>query len=138
MAAVGRRIGDIAMVCRRVMPAFICDQVVETMDHIILGCVFNREVWASCLRRFLLHDLVVVEQVDIMLWWTSSRPKEIRHGFDSLFLLIGWLLWKERNARTFNRIAAFPVQLLESIEQEVSMWCAAGYKRLGALESRRH
>jgi hypothetical protein len=66
MAAVGRRIGDIAMVCRRVMPAFICDQVVETMDHIILGCVFNREVWASCLRRFLLHDLVVVEQVDIM------------------------------------------------------------------------
>jgi hypothetical protein len=51
----------------------ICDQAVETMDHIILGCVFNREVWASCLRRFLLHDLVVVQQVDIMLWWMSSR-----------------------------------------------------------------
>jgi hypothetical protein len=31
----------------------ICDQAVETMDHIILGCVFGREVWASCLRRFL-------------------------------------------------------------------------------------
>jgi hypothetical protein len=38
----------------------ICDQAVETMDHTILGCVFSREVWASCLRRFLLHDLVVV------------------------------------------------------------------------------
>jgi hypothetical protein len=78
-----------------------------------------------------LHDLVVIQEADTMLWWTSSRrrlPKEIRRGFDSLFLLVGWLLWKERNARTFNRIASSLVQLLENIEQEVAMWCAAGYK----------
>jgi hypothetical protein len=79
-----------------------CDQAAETMDHIILGCVYSREVWATCLRRFLLHDLVVVVQEEgVMVWWTNSRkrlPKEIRRGFDSLFFLVGWLLRKERNA----------------------------------------
>lgn len=50
-----------------------CDQAVETMDHIILGCVYSREVWASCLRRFLLHDLVAIQEEGVMLWWISSR-----------------------------------------------------------------
>jgi len=78
----------------------ICDQAVETMDHIILGCVFSREVWASCLRRFRLQDRVLVQESDIMQWWTDSRrclPKSIRRGFDSLFFLVGWTLWKCEN-----------------------------------------
>jgi hypothetical protein len=83
----------------------ICDQAVEMMDHIIIGYVFSREVWASCLRRFRLQDRVLVRKSDVMLWWTDSRkclPKSIRRGFDSLFFLVGWTLWKERNARTFD------------------------------------
>jgi hypothetical protein len=39
--------------------------------------------------------------------------------------------------KTFSSIATSLAQLLESIEQEVSMWCAAGYKHMGALDSRR-
>lgn len=31
-----------------------CDQAAETMDHIILGCVFSREVWNLCLSSFWL------------------------------------------------------------------------------------
>jgi hypothetical protein len=75
-----------------------------------------------------------------MVWWTNSRkrlPKEIRRGFDSLFFLVGWLLRKERNARTFNRVASSPAQLLEIIEQEIVLWCAAGYKHLVVLDARR-
>jgi hypothetical protein len=112
---------------------------VETIDHIIPGCVLSWEVWASSLRRFLLYGLVVVQQVDIMSWWTGTwkrLPKEIRRGFDSLFLLIDWLLWKERNAKTFNHVASSPERLLETIEQEVSLWCAVGYKHLAVLDSR--
>jgi hypothetical protein len=51
----------------------ICDQAEETMDHIILGCVFSREVWSSCLRGFRLQYLVLIQEGDIMLWWTDSR-----------------------------------------------------------------
>jgi hypothetical protein len=76
-------------------------------------------VWATCLRRFLLHDLVAVQEEGVMLWWTDSRkrlPKEIRQGFDCFFFIICWLLWKDRNARTFNRVASSPAQMMEIIE----------------------
>lgn len=51
----------------------IYDQAEETMDHIILGCVFSREVWESCLRTFRLNDLITVHQRDIVEWWLRSR-----------------------------------------------------------------
>lgn len=51
----------------------IHDQAEETMDHIILGCVFSREVRSSCPRSFRLQDLVLVQERDIMLWWMESR-----------------------------------------------------------------
>jgi hypothetical protein len=37
----------------------------------------------------------------------------------------------------FDRLASTSEGLLEIIEQEVSLWCAAGYKHLAALDSRR-
>jgi hypothetical protein len=67
------------------------------MDHIILGCVFSREVWAACLGRLRLQQVSVVQDQDVMSWWIDSRkrlPKQIRRGFDSLFFLVGWSLWK--------------------------------------------
>jgi hypothetical protein len=76
-------------------------------------------VWATCPRRFLLHDLVDIQEEGVMLWWTDSRkrlPKEIRRGFDSFFFIVGWLLWKERNTRTFNRVSSLPAQMMEIIE----------------------
>jgi hypothetical protein len=91
-------------------------------------------------RSFRLRDLVLIQEGDIMVWWTDSRrclPKLIRRGFDSLFFLIGWTLWKERNARTFNGTPRSVPQLLQTIEDKVTMWIAGGYRHLGALDSLR-
>jgi hypothetical protein len=49
----------------------------------------------------------------VIRWWLHNRklvPKVIRRGFDSLFFLIGWLLWKERNVRTFSGITTSALQ----------------------------
>jgi hypothetical protein len=110
------------------------------MDHILLGCVFSREVWASFLGLFLIDDLVSVREENAMAWWTGVRkllPKELRRGFDSLFLLVGWQLWKERNDRTFNREASSAAQVVQKVLQEIALWGAAGYKHLRTLDSRR-
>jgi hypothetical protein len=116
----------------------MCDQGAETMDHIILGCVFSREVWSSCLRTYHLHQAVSVQEQDIMIWWTNTRkllPKQIRRGFDSLFFLVAWNLWKERNARTFGRTPRQPAELLHTILEEASLWMAAGYRALRAVDA---
>lgn len=36
----------------------ICDLASETMDHILLGCVFCREVWAILLRKLRNRNLI--------------------------------------------------------------------------------
>lgn len=113
-----------------------CDQELETIHHLLLGCVFSREIWEACLGRLQLRHWVSVHAEHTLLWWVSSRkqlPKPLRRGFDCLLFLIGWMLWKERNARTFNGKASSPVQLLRLILDEAVLWCASGFKQLRAL-----
>jgi hypothetical protein len=108
----------------------MCDQLPETIDHILLGCCFSKEVWHLCLNRLCLQDFVTVNEEHVMSWWIQNRKgvlKVLRRGFDSLFLLVGWTLWKERNARTFDAVATSPSQLLTKILD------VAGFKPIQAL-----
>lgn len=50
-----------------------CDQAAETIDHVILGYVFSREVWATCLRWLRLDSLVHVREENTMVWWSTVR-----------------------------------------------------------------
>jgi len=106
------------------------------MDHILLGCSFSREVWDYWIRKLHLQNVIVVQEERAIQWWLHNRkllPKTVRRGFDSLFFLIGWLLWKERNVRTFNRVASSTIQLRILIQEEIDCWCLAGYKHLTSL-----
>ena len=63
-------------------------------------------------------------------WWCHSRKrvaKELRKGFDSLVVLVGWLLWKERNQRVFQRNSMTVRDLLSLILEEAKIWTYAGH-----------
>jgi hypothetical protein len=45
-------------------------------------------------------------------------------------MLMGWILWKERNARMFNGLAMNVVQLTDAVEAKARQWCLAGNSRL--------
>lgn len=42
--------------------------------------------------------------------------------FDSAFILICWLIWKERNARIFQHVSKLPEQLAEDIREEIAVF----------------
>lgn len=42
--------------------------------------------------------------------------------FDSAFMLICWLIWKERNARIFQHVSKLPEQLAEDIREEIAVF----------------
>ena len=106
------------------------------MDHIILGCVYSREVWSMLLTRLHLQEVVLVHEEDVIVWWLRNRKlvaKQVRKGLDSLFFLVGWRLWKERNARTFNGVSTDAGGLASAILGEAEEWCLAGFKHLLSL-----
>lgn len=103
------------------------------MNRLIIGCVYSREVWNILLTKLHLQETVFVQEEDVLEWWLKCRKridKQLRKGFDSLFFLIGWTIWKERNARTFNATSTLANQLALQIQEEANNWCLAGYKHL--------
>jgi hypothetical protein len=58
-------------------------------------------------------------------WWLLQRNrigKEHRKGFDSVFVLTCWLLWKERNAHVFNHASMSAPELSDWIRQVGRQW----------------
>ena len=56
-------------------------------------------------------------------------------GFDSLFFLVSWRLWKERNVWTFNGISTDVGGLVSVILGKAEEWCLVGFKHLLSLLS---
>ena len=76
------------------------------------------------LTKLHLQDQIQVQEEDVMLWWIRIRkvlPKENCRGFDSLFFLVDWTLWKERKARTFRNDVATPSELLQGVVDEANL-----------------
>jgi len=115
----------------------LCDQEAESITHLLIGCSFSRQIWLSLLLHLGLQQLCPTgSETSLAYWWLSSRKqlgKHERRGFDSLVILISWMIWKERNARNFNNQAMTVVQLRDLILEELSVWVQAGFKLLSVF-----
>ncbi|XP_066391907.1 uncharacterized protein [Miscanthus floridulus] len=113
----------------------ICDQQDETTDHLLASCVFTHEVWHRLLSREGFMHLVPSDDSRLADWWQNTRssiPKHFRRSFDSLVLLVSWMVWKERNRRTFDKITKTPSQLVALILEEADAWIAACFRCLAS------
>lgn len=82
---------------------FLCDQVRESIDHLLSCCPFTREVWFHVLAA--LGKQLPATQRSTIAWWRRIRALwqgNNRKGADTLFALVSWQLWKTRNARCFR------------------------------------
>ncbi|CAN6373551.1 unnamed protein product [Urochloa humidicola] len=115
----------------------LCDQLPETMEHILVQCSYAQQVWWPFLQQ-LGFATVTPTTGSLQVWWTHLRRQvqaQKRKGFDSLFALVSWQIWKERNARVFRGATSQPRQLLQQIKIEGDNWISAGARQLGCLFS---
>jgi hypothetical protein len=113
----------------------LCHQAPETMNHLLVDCVYTREVWARLRGAISLMQPVQAEPTAVDQWLGERKliPKDLHRGFDALFLLVSWLIWKERNSRVFERFATMPAWLLPKILDECNAWVAVGFRRIAPL-----
>jgi hypothetical protein len=74
-------------------------------------------------------------------WWLAARElirKEYRRRFDSLVILMSWMLWKQRNGRVFGNTRKIrnASQLVHLIKEEFRVWehGFSGGRRYGGRE----
>ena len=115
----------------------LCDQEDETINHLLVGCVFARQVWSLVLHQFgLLHLAPQSAVTRFSGWWkrsTAAIPKEARKGLNSLIILVAWEIWKHRNTCVFDNKWPSVQEVLRSISAEGVLWCSAGASKLQEL-----
>jgi hypothetical protein len=52
-----------------------------------------------------------------------------------LLILVNWIIWRERNARTFDRRFSTSQQIITLIKCDATAWIAAGARQLATLLS---
>jgi hypothetical protein len=53
----------------------LSSQAIESIDHLLLGCCFSREVWVRLLPASKLHQLCPMPDDLLVDWWTSKRKQ---------------------------------------------------------------
>ena len=87
-------------------PCALCSQEPEFLDHLLIGCVYSREVWFRVLRAYNWHQFTPSTDAKLITWWLATRKmiaKARRMAFDSVVILVAWNIWLQRNARVFQR-----------------------------------
>jgi hypothetical protein len=107
-----------------------CDQSEETLNHLLLGCVLAREIWATCLRWWgKLHWMPQMD-TDFVGWLQGKRggPGGDRDLWTGV-TLICWCLWRHRNDIVFDGVAPCKSTVLSRISDEAELWRVAGIFR---------
>jgi hypothetical protein len=117
----------------------LSDQAGETVQHILVACVFSRQVWAVILHKLGLGSLAPQPSVNNFSgWWCKAikgLPKDTKKGLNSLIILGAWEIWKHRNHRVFEGGSPCIQFVLQNVREECGLWCSAGARGLSRLLS---
>uniref|UniRef100_A0A453NG55 Uncharacterized protein n=1 Tax=Aegilops tauschii subsp. strangulata TaxID=200361 RepID=A0A453NG55_AEGTS len=73
----------------------------------------------------------------VKAWWQKIiNIAHQRKALSSLIHLVGWEIWKEKNARVFRNKTAPVAVIVSLIKDEASLWAIAGAKYLSNVMSR--
>lgn len=116
----------------------LCRRANETSAHLFFRCRFTLHVWRFVKEWLGLGALEIHQwqaERSIKHWWTNmSKPNTAnRKAMASLTMLVGWAIWKERNARVFRKKSTPHFYILKLIQDEAKLWVTAGATHLSII-----
>lgn len=88
-----------------------CAREEETINHLLLDCVFTREVWTVVCHALGKQG------------WIPSRGEKLQEGSQSKACTE---IWKHRNAIVFDGVVPLINHVIDRIEGEGQTWKQAG------------
>jgi hypothetical protein len=111
-----------------------CDQEGESIDHLLVACVFSRQCWFLMLRQFKLQGRAPQpNNQSFMDRWkdvneTVAGP--VREGLNSMIILEAWVLWNHTNRCVFDGLSPSINAVLAHVGEERQVWECSGAKGL--------
>lgn len=73
-------------------PCFLCDEDEDTVDHLLMKCIYARQVWYLCFRKARINWKWLPSRLDrLETWWSTTRKliaTRYTKGFDSLVTIV--------------------------------------------------
>lgn len=111
-----------------------CDQEQETINHLLVSCVFTRQAWFTLLQQVGLSSVAPQSsEVSFDHWWSralDSVASLLHKGLNSLIILGAWTLWRHRNDCVCNGRSPSLSTVLALVDDEAQLWELAGAKNL--------
>ena len=136
MGAATDRVGALHVVeC----PCPLCDQEEETINHLLVECVFAREFWFLLLWQVGLQALSPQPTENSFLdWWEGANnaiADMVRQGVNSLIILGAWILGNHRNRCVFYGVAPSVARASVMAGEERWLWTTIGARELSLLST---
>ena len=85
----------------------LCNSTFETVDHLLVDCVFSRKVWELILQDLNCSITIQSSVLALYLGWHASRPLKASSSLlhlhcHSILNFYWWALWLIRNNCIFN------------------------------------
>jgi hypothetical protein len=108
----------------------LCQATDEDCTHLFLHCRYTQQVWLR-FRAWTKASFAIPGESfsSTEEWWLAARraaPKAIRRDFNTISILLHWIIQKERNARIFKKEFCTVDRVLELITEEIRIWRVAG------------
>jgi len=119
----------------------LCDQVAETIDHLLVECVFSRQVWFSVLQHFSLQVLAPQTNSSFFDWWEAAISRvdsQVQKGFNTIIILVAWSIWKHRNRCIFDGVVPDVSCVVSVCKEELRQWSLAGAREVSYLLAQEH
>ena len=97
------------------------------MGHIMLRCVFAREVWMAVLQSMSKQEWIPTTELSMINWCAEKGgASRKRRSQDDILILVMWEIWKHRNAIIFDGASPSKNVVLLRICNKGRAWKEAG------------
>lgn len=105
----------------------LCDQHEESIQHLLLGCVFAKQVWLWMGRITDRHEFAPQNGESLGKWCSRQDRTTVDRKVTRAKCLLGmWMLWKHRNDVVFNGATPSLAATMHKIREEGRLWAKAG------------
>lgn len=119
----------------------LCDQEEETINHLLVSCVFSRAVWFQMMKSVGLQHLAPNPACSSFEdWWEGVAAFSaglvntgLHKGLNSLIIIGAWAIWNHRNSCVFNGVQPSQSMVINWVKEEAHLWYRAGARDLSNI-----